>query len=241
MPACPGQENGGICVWDLRFKILEMRPLLPVIILAVLGLLGSTFWYKRAFERQQKQLALVSDTLSRLLLQQHDAADRWHSNDLLATDMDKILGPKNLELGDSLLEIHRIRWATNELFAFLLRQYKSGEVTLDYRRFTLQNPLTKTGKTAVLASAHVTITAADFLRFRAKIAAIPFFDATHDNNPMCCLATGSLQWEARLSDHSQLKHHTTCRQSVQFSEACESIMRLAPDPVLMHALAGAGQ
>lgn len=217
-----------------------MKVLIPVAVLVV-GLLGGTLWYKRAFDSRQQQLVMVTDTLSRLMLQQYDLADKWTSNDLLNTDLDRILGPKNLELGDSLLEIHRIRWTTNEAFAFLIRQYKSGDITLHYRRFTLQNPLTHVGKTAVLASENVTIPALDFQRFRTKMAAISFFDATRDDNPMCCFSTGTLNWEARLSEGAQLKHHTSCRQSREFSEACEYIMRLVHDPALQRALDAAAQ
>ena len=204
--------------------------------LAIIALLFSTFWFRKQQAMTQAQLNTLTDTLAYFRLNHPNLTEEWYISGL-----DSIIGPKPLELGDSLQEIHRILWTTSNAFSFLIKEKKNGSVWLDYRRFTIQNPLTKAGPIKVLSAKIIPVPIEAFNKFRQKLASISFFDATRHESYICCFATGSLGWDAKFQKEGRLKLAVSCRQSVQFAEACEMMMRLVDDPDLQHALAFAAK
>lgn len=199
--------------------------------LLVAGLLFSTFWFKKQQELVQKQLDIANDTVTFFQLNYPKLTRNWPVKGL-----DSIVGPPQVELVDSLNEIHRILWSTSQVYAFTIEEKKDGAVWLKYRRFEVQNPLTKEGRTAILFAKNMLLPPDIFKQFRQNLMSISFFDATRDENYMCCFTTGTLTWEAKLQKEGYLKHSTYCRQSVQFAEAYETIMHLVDDPQLQQAL-----
>lgn len=216
--------------------MLASKVIKSILLTLIVVLLYASFWYKKQYEASQDQLAFATDTLAHLHYNYISEFNKWSDYPEIDHDIKEILGPKNLEIGDTLIEIHRIIWTTSFIHSFLIQQNKNGTVILDYRKFTLQNPVTKIGKTEVLASERILVSEHFFQQFKEKLAAISFLDATQNEDPMCCFTSGLLRWEARLCDNLLHKHSTWCHQSVEFTEACEILMRLPKDPRLQLVL-----
>ena len=198
--------------------------------LIVVGVLCSAFWFREQQHLAQQQVAALTDSLVYFQQNQPTTGQWWMPG------LDSMVGPKQLELGDSLLEIHRIVWSLNTYYAFTIRQKKDSSVWLAYQHYRIKNPLTGYGRNKLLSAKTMSVSPADFSRFRQQLSQVPFFDATHHENMMCCWTTGSLDWEAEFQKEGHLSHATFCRQSVQFAEACETIMRLVDDPDLQQSL-----
>lgn len=197
--------------------------------LLISGLLCATFWFRRQEELTQKQLAASSDSLAQLILHYKTSGSR--------PELDSITGPKPA-LNDTLIEVHRIVWRPSFMgFSFRIKETKAHNIWLEYKRFNLKNPLTGAGETKVYFTKTIPVPEETFNRFRRQLASVTFFDASVDEDDMmCCWATGSLEWDARFPNNQFLRHSTYCRQSVQFAEACEIIMRVVDDPELLGAL-----
>jgi len=198
--------------------------------LIVAGLLFATFWCKKQQDLAQKKVSALTDTLVHFQQNQSTTGQWW------VPGLDSIIGQKELELGDSLIEIHRIIWRLNTYYAFTIRQKKDSSVWLAYKHYSIKNPLTGYGRNQLLSEKTMLVSPVDFSRFRQQLSAVPFFDAAPNENMICCWTTGSLGWEARFQKEGHLSYFTFCRQSVQFAEACEMILRLVDDPDLQRPL-----
>jgi hypothetical protein len=203
----------------------------------ILVFIGTTFWYKHQYDTTNAKFEMVADSLEHYIYKEISDPIKWSEHLELNRDLNAIMGPKDQALGDSLLESHRIAWFASAAHVFQIHQKKDSSVHLIYRRFTLKNPLTQQGETAVQGTEHVLVPAPVFQKFKEKLAEISFLDASRNTDYLCCFNTGSLSWEARLNNNMILAHKTWCRQSVQFAEACETIMYLVKDANLQSALA----
>lgn len=167
--------------------------------LVILGLLFSTIWFRKQQDFTQKQLSALTDTLAFYQSYYHSSINEWW-----VPELDSIIGPKPLVLGDSLLEIHRIIWTLSTIYSFTIKEKKDSTVWLDYKHYGIKNPLTGAGRTELISAKTISITKSDFQQFRQKLAAIPFLDATRNEDWTCCWVTGSLDWEANFKKEGHL-------------------------------------
>jgi hypothetical protein len=61
-------------------------------------------------------------------------------------------------------------------------------------------------------------------------------DETRANNIMCCFGGGTLSWEAYLEDGNRHYFSTFCRESAQFTDGCEFMLRKVDDKDLKKIL-----
>ena len=202
-----------------------------ILSLLVATLLFFTFWFKRQQEVSQQHLLTVTDTLAYFRLHYPYSVNDWAVQQVGA-----MAGPRQLILADSLQEIHRIIWTVRTAYFFLIKQKKDGTVWLEYKHYAVKNPLTGAGHIALLLTRTIPVPEEIFKQFRQKLSAISFLDATRNEEYPGCATTGSLTWEAKFQNGDLLKHATSCRQSVQFAEACETMMRIVGDPELQRLL-----
>ncbi|MEO6760585.1 MAG: hypothetical protein ABIO24_14085 [Saprospiraceae bacterium] len=202
------------------------------------GLLFSTFWFRKQQDAAQVKAAAVTEQLEAVMdsiiyFRAHHPriTDNWRFQ-----EMERLGFP--LELSDSVIEIHRIRWVPDQAFYFLIQVKRDSSVWLEYQHWTLVNlfKFTRESQFKVITAQTLPVSRETFDRFRQKLTDISFFDATKSTDYFSCFGTGSLQWEANIQNYGYLKKSTSCRQSVQLAEACEMIMRLVDDPVLQSHL-----
>jgi hypothetical protein len=61
-------------------------------------------------------------------------------------------------------------------------------------------------------------------------------DETRANHIMCCFGDGTLSWEAYLEDGNRHYFSTFCRESAQFTDGCEFMLRKVDDKDLKKIL-----
>lgn len=186
---------------------------LLLICLLLLVLLAGLYVH-RTRQLQQTRQAL-------LCLQQQQEKDRL----LVASDLSGI-GEPALEQLDSDTEVHRI-WSNLGSRSYVLRLQQETDSTMHYvfKQFTLQNPLTKEGKTVVLKIREGTVSMRVLSDFKARLSRINLPDAAlYDRDIMCCFGGGTLHWEARTGDNTRHEFSTFCRHSLAFAEACEALL-----------------
>ncbi|MFN4253743.1 MAG: hypothetical protein ACK4Q5_01910 [Saprospiraceae bacterium] len=199
------------------------------LVAAIVGLGISTIHFQKRANYYQAQLEFAQDTLTNILSKDK----RW-----LNFNAFKMMDEREVGLGDSLIELHRIAWATSRLFVVQVEVYPDSTVCLRYKRGELD---IGNWEMKVLSSKNRKINWAQWQVFHQKISNVSFLDAVKNNNYMCCFLTGSLHWEAVSINSSRLEHSTRCRQSGQFAEACEYIFQFFDDPELEKALKNARQ
>jgi len=195
-------------------------------VVAILILLASTAWFGVKNAEMQRELETVRDTLGSLRIQQQIPS-------IYNIGLQKI-GELNFDISDTVLEMHRIV-GNDSRQCFLLRI----EVGLDssvhavFKKFTLEHPLTKEGKDSVFLTTTPKINFADFQQFKAKLSQLEFTKAVvDDTNILCCFGGGTLSWEAVEKTGTRYRFSTFCRQSEQFAEACEFLLRHVGDDYL---------
>lgn len=205
---------------------------LKLVFVAIVSCLGiSTFHYQKNANFYQKQLAFAHDTLTNILAKD----ERW-----ISVEAFKLMGEKEVDLGDTLSEVHRFSWVTNQLFVVRVEVYPDNTVRLNFSSGGLQNTNDSEKLKLVLRSEkNREISWAQWQEFHQKISKVSFLDATKDENFMCCLTTGTLRWDAISVNSGRHGHSTWCRQSIQFAEACEYVFQFFDDPDLKRALQNA--
>jgi hypothetical protein len=181
-------------------------------------------------EQQQQQIQLSNDTLQYF----------WKGQQKWGTPgAQQILGPRQLDLGDSLLEAHRIAWITSRVYCVQMLIRCDSMVWLIYKSGSLKNPLTKKGSDTIYFQQTKLLGPAVWIDFNNQLNQVNFLDATKHTQYFCCNVTGSIDWEAQYLNGPRRTHYTWCRQSVQFAEACESLFRYFDDPDLHRTLPNA--
>jgi hypothetical protein len=202
---------------------MQKNILLVVLAVVTFYSASSVSRHKLIIEKQQLLLHQTQDTLRYF----------WHNRmDWVSPGVQKILGLRQLDLGDSLLEAHRIVWITNRVYCINLQVRCDSTVRLIYRSGRTQNPLTKEGRDTIFFQQTKLLGSEIWDDFRQKLAGINFLDATRSTQYLCCYTTGSLDWEAQYLDRTRRSHHVWCRQSTQFAAACESLFKHCNDPNL---------
>lgn len=220
--------------------------LINILLFFLVSCLGiSTFYYKDKSAFVQQQLAFTQDTLMNTLSKNDD----W-----VYLENAKLMGIGDLNLGDSLIELHSISWVNSKVFAVKVAVYLDSTVVLNYKRgelSTTTETVPQKGKEQeksrnrlklnLCANETKRLNYAQWQEFNQKMSKISFLDAAKNKNYMCCITTGTLKWEAIIAPDTQLKHATWCRQSVEFAEACEFVFQFFDDPKLNTALEYARQ
>ena len=198
--------------------------------ICLLGLGASTVFYKSKFESVEKDLSFCQDTIRGLLKAKYLP---------IAAGYEEIMGKRELALGDSLIERHRIGWCISEAMIVILEVKLDSSVRLIYRRAEVHNELLGGKSGLKLLREEVKMIPRGVLQeFHKKLAAVSFLDAVKNVDYMCCFSVGSIDWEAAYKNGERLKHGTWCRQSVQFASACEYLFQFVDDPVLKTHLKG---
>lgn len=193
-------------------------------IVAILILLASTTWLGVKNGETERELEAVRDTLGSLRIKQQALFDNYDR------DVFKRIGESNLSANDTLIETHRITF-DNGRFCVLLRLEVKPDNSLRtvFKKFTYKNPLTGEGKDSLYVVSNPKIDFAALQQFKAKLAQIEFPAAAVDDNILCCFGGGTMTWEAVEKTGTRYRFSTFCRQSEQFAEACEFLLRQAAD------------
>jgi hypothetical protein len=200
-----------------------MKKIFPnfLFMFCILALFASTFWYKSKYEESDKQISLLKDTLHSQILE------------ISKSSYDELFGiKKELGLGDTLIEAHRIIWFRYEICVLYLEMKKDSTVQMTYQRGTQKNKLTGYGSNYLLKQEKKVLNHAILLEFHKKLAKIQFLDAVKSTEYLCCYDSGHLKWEAIYPDYTRLQHSTSCHQSVQFASACEYLFQFVDDTLM---------
>lgn len=201
-------------------------------IIVLLALLAATFRFGYKNVELQRTLQAVSDTLLSQKVQQEFMAQK--SFEKLAK-----FGENDLRKNDNTAEMHRII-ANYDQGLFLLRFELGldGSIRSMFRKVKVKRPLPSDFRKAefIIDSAAQDIKLRDIQRFKDKLSQVNLLDATLGNQLMCCFGGGSLTWEAELADGNRHSFSTYCRQSVQFTEACEFLLEQVDDTDLKETL-----
>lgn len=196
-------------------------------------LLLSGLWLGKQTLSLRHDNRLLSDTLA-AVRQSHLAQQvRGH----LLAPVAELLDEAPLAVSKQVREVHRI--SADYFSTFYLVRLEGGPDSrwqLIFKKCTVQNPLTHEGKNEVLAHTRQPIDSSVVQTFASKLAGIDFWDAARVDDVFCCFGGGQLSLESVLPAGQRLWFSSYCRQSKQFAEACEYILRQVPDPDLQAAL-----
>ncbi len=203
-------------------------------IIFLLALLVATFRLRVENQALKHSLEAVSDTLGSQRIQQ-----QWLEESTLRL-MQGWIEPY-LQKKEGVIELHRITAISDGgffLLQFELRQDRSIEAV--FKKVMPEQPFPKDFSKIKFThdSAVITLNLIDFELFKDKINQIEFSNATISNHLMCCFGGGTLKWAAILADGNNRNFSTFCRQSAQFAEACEFMLKKVSDPDLTKMLQG---
>ncbi|HRI62241.1 MAG TPA: hypothetical protein PK228_21015 [Saprospiraceae bacterium] len=202
-------------------------------IIVLLALLAATFRFGYKNVELQRSLQAVSDTLLSQKIQQQFLTQK--SFEELAK-----FGERELRKNDSTAETHRIiaNYDISGLFLLRFELGLDGSIRSVFRKVKIKRPLPSDLKKVefIIDSAAHDIKLRDIQRFKDKLSQANLLDATLENQLMCCFGGGSLTWEAELADGNRHTFSTYCRQSVQFTEACEFLLEQVDDADLKKTL-----
>lgn len=204
-----------------------------IALVALSLLLLSGLWLGQYTSALRREIGLQADSLA--AIRQRDLAQQSRGH--LSAPAAALLGEVPLQVDSLLREVHRISADYfNTLYLVRLELGRDSTLRLIFKKCTVLNPLTGEGKNEVLAHTEQQIDPAVLQTFSTQLAGIDFFNAAQSDDVFCCFGGGSLSLESVLSSGQRLWFSTYCRQSEQFAEACEYLLRQVPDPALQAAL-----
>ena len=138
----------------------------------------------------------------------------------------KSIGEKPLKLNDTIVEIHRIWSTTGNIHRVLRIEVKPDSSLMSvFKQFTLQNPLTKEGKTEILAKQEQVVSLHNFSTFKEQLSKIKLAEAAITSDDiMCCFGGGVILWEAKMGNGETYTFSTFCRKSLVFAKTCEALL-----------------
>lgn len=193
-------------------------------IATILVLLAATMWFGVKNAETRRELEAVRDTLYSLKIQQPYLFD-GHNKGVLEK-----VGELYLDINDTIIEAHRITIKYGRNCALLRLEVKSdSSVYAVFKKFTYKNPLTGEGEDSLYVVSNPEIDLIALQQFKVKLTEIEFPAAVGNNDILCCLGGGTLSWEAVMHPSVRYRFSTFCGQSLQFSEACEFLLRQMGD------------
>lgn len=196
-------------------------------VIAILILLASTAWFGVKNAEIQRELETMRDTLGSLRIQQQALFDNYDR------DVFKRIGESYLTANDTTIEAHRITFDNGRICALLRLELRPDSfIRAVFKKFTYKNPLTGEGKDSLYVVSNPKIDFAVLQQFKAKLTQLEFPAAATDDNILCCFGGGTLSWEAVEKTGTRYRFSTFCRQSEQFAEACEFLLRHVGDDYL---------
>ncbi|MCC6462202.1 MAG: hypothetical protein IT260_17170 [Saprospiraceae bacterium] len=204
-----------------------------IALIALFLLLVSGLWLGQYAGTLRREIRLQSDSLA--AIRQRDLAQQ--SRGRLSAPAAALLGEAPLQVDSLLREVHRISADYfNTLYLVRLELGRDSTLRLIFKKCTVQHPLTGEGKYEVLAHTERVLDASVLQSFRTQLTGIDFLNAAQSDDVFCCFGGGTLSLESVLPSGKRLWFSTYCRQSEQFAEACEYVLRQVPDPTLQAAL-----
>jgi hypothetical protein len=196
-------------------------------VIAILTLLASTAWFGVKNAESERELEAMRDTLGSLRIKQQTFFDNYDR------DVFKRIGESNLSANDTLIETHRITFDNGRFCALLRLEVKpDNSLRTVFKKFTYKNPLTGEGKDSLHVVSNPKIDFTTLQQFKAKLTQLEFPAAAVDDNILCCFGGGTMTWEAVEKSGTRYRFSTYCRQSEQFAEACEFLLRQVDDDYL---------
>jgi hypothetical protein len=203
-----------------------------LVISIILALFGTSLRFGLKNMELKHDLQTVCDTLNSQRIYQQ-LLERKSLESL------KRFGEYGIQKEDSITEVHRII-ASYDVGFFLLRveRKKDNSIQSIFRKVKIKSPVYGDWKKAefVIDSARQDFKLIDIQHFKAMLTQTDLVDASRANDLMCCFGGGTLSWEAYLEDGNRHYFKTFCRESAQFTEACEFMLRKVNDEDLKKIL-----
>lgn len=194
-----------------------------------------TIYSERKNVSLRHELTAVTDTLNNVLIAQRERQEAILPPIMRAWQEEPLRSHSK-----NAVEVDRIIGNYGELFFMVrLERKQDGTITAVYKKARPLAPLNPGNFNTVglkVDSMKYQLDTMQFQAFKSRLQRVDFLNASMDANIMCCFGGGVLEWESITGNGPHHRFKTFCRQSTQFAEACEFLLKKINDPELQQVL-----